>query len=583
MLPHSPNLPLLSRFPMSELADLHRHISTLPSDVIGTLACFCFNHHSTLAALAALPMTSRAFSTAATISGTPRHILSRWLMRNKSGALIVAHAINDCKYTYQLADSIDELCEPAGESCPSSSPRQDAMPPDPRSSSLISLRVATGWRPSLALLTALCTLPSFNVAKLCEIERARTVVVNTLKRWERYEVPGAVAVACRFGDNIAYDPRQLCLNVISSISDVAVATHYILCLFHSCSADVSPDLRLERDVRKLWEKKKQTLAVALGLFAPTVLAALIPESVRFVCEVSRLRVTKFSALTQLIEDHLTWCAIQESEQTDAFIELQKNMAVEAEQESIKRTYTSALSHSAQVIRCVSCAKPFDPDVTSYTVERAQREHVCATCAPAVRSCVCCKASTRGALCVPGHELAIPLCCDCYRDRQSSSSVYRSPMQWPLPTGLLCSIPCETCREPIRLRADQFCSVTSVLASTSSELHNDVCVETFGHVAHSACLATCETCSAPLDIGRTRIISGMPYCSACWMVCPGCRDPVLCSIACAAPSSRRPPNERCYHRQRDSPDIDDDDEGEYNARSNDDLACPASPDDLHLFA
>lgn len=527
-----------------------------------------------------LPLSARSFATTLRLTGMEKHILCRWLMRNPAGARIVANVINDCTYDWQLADMVDVLCEPAGKR-PSNSADQDAPPEVAPNKSLFDKKLATHWQPSLLLLRELCGVKTFDVARLCTSEQARSVIVQTLDRWEAHQPIHVTEVACHFGNNIAYDPRWLCTSVAASAQPRA-AVACLLRLFHSCPTRIGREVRLETRVLQLWRDKKQTVALTLGLFAPAVLATMIGESERFAREVSRLRIADFDGMTQLIEDHLTWVAINESEQTDAAREVQKSMAAEAEQESIKRAYVSALSQSGHVIRCVSCAKPFDPDVASYSIEQVRREHVCALCVPAVRACVCCETSTRGALCVPGQELAIPLCCDCYRDRQSSSSAYRSPMQWPSPSGPPCIIQCECCHEPIQLRADQFCSSASVLASTSSDLRNDVCVETFGHVAHVSCLAVCETCSTPLDISKTRIISGMPYCRACWMVCPGCREPVLCSVACSAPSSRRPPNERCYHRQRDSPDIDAEEE-EPNVCDDDDLAGPESPGELDLFA
>lgn len=567
---------------MSELYDLYRHLSTLPSDVVGTLTCFCLNHHSTLTALSMLPLSARSFATTLRLTGMEKHILCRWLMRNPAGAHIVANVINDCDYDWQLADMVDMLCEPAGKRTGNSAD-QDAPPTVVPNKSLFDKKMATHWQPALLLLRELCGVKTFDAARLCTSEQARSAIVHTLHRWEQHRPTCVTETACHFGANIDYDPRWMC-SLIASSTQPQAAVVYLLRLFHSCPTRIGREMRLETKVLQLWRDKKQTIALTLGLFEPTILATMIGESERFMREVSRLRTADFDGMTQLIEDHLTWVAINESEQTDAARELQKSMAIDAEQESIKRAYAAALSQSGHVIRCVSCAKPFDPDVMSYSIEQARREHVCASCAPAVRACVCCKTSTRGALCMPDQELAIPLCCDCYRDRQSTSSIYRSPMQWPRSVTPLCSVRCETCLEPILLRADQFCSTTSVLASTSGHLRNDVCIETFGRVTHVHCLATCETCSVTLDIAKTRIINGMPYCKVCWMVCPGCREPVLCSVACSAPSSRRPPNERCYHRQRESPDIDaDEEEEEDNTHGEDDLAGPESPGELDLFA
>lgn len=558
---------------MSELGELYRHIRALPTDIVGTLACFCFNHQSTLDALSMLPLSGAAFLRAVHLSGTPKHILARWLMRNPAGAQIVAYAINDCRYPWELTDMVDVLCEPAGPAFAYNAQRQDAPPDQIPSGSLILPRIMNCHCPSLLLLRALCALTTFDVVEFGKNPVAQNVVVNTLRRWEQSAYKHTVvATACGFGAHVPYDPRKLC-NLVAIHTNEKSAVGYLLHLFHACPTRTGEDYTLDSSARLRWRKMEPVFAVALALFAPLALDSMIPEGKRFVDEVRRLKIVSHEQLQQLLDEHQVWSAIRESERAAPYVEAQKKLAADTEQQNIQQAYADALARGAEVVSCTACAKrfAFSQDLLS----SFSNILLCPACTPEVRLCRCCGNITRGAMCnnstTPGQEVAIPMCHACAQDRASPSTGYRSPMAWPPLSDATCIVRCETCQGEIQLRVDQFCRNVSTLASISREMRNDVQVDPFGRVSHTTCLQTCEICSHALDAQRTIIINGIPYCRDSWIVCPGCREPVLYRVARDAPPSRKAPAERCYHRQTPSPErSDDDDEVLDDAEPLDDL-------------
>lgn len=564
---------------MSKLEALYHNIRMLPSNIVGTLTCFCLNHQSTLVALAQLPLSSNAFSTTLVRTGVPKHILARWLMRNVAGASIIASVISDCRYPWQLTDMVDVLCAPSDRKDKKAPMGQDAAPEQVPAGFLINKGLMDSGCPSLLLLYALCQLPTFNAKEFCQTTEIKELVITVLERWQAHGSTTLVlTIAYKLGAYIPYDPRILA-NVVYRTIKAEFQVQCLLRLFHSCpyrSQDLNGVGTAEAQL--LWRKNQRTIAITLGLFAPYALDSMIPQGKRFVDELRRLKISQSTPLELLIDEHLLWCAIQVSEQSPSYIEEQKRLAADTEQENIRRAYAASASRFLPASVCKFCASELGPDKKSFLGDCGRPEYSCCRCFEARRDCHVCATFTTGATCSqttsPDKVIAVPMCPPCRSDRDSPLTSYQHQMAWPSPLPERCYVKCSVCEKEIQLCVDEFCSDRSPLSSTA---RFDIRLDPFACVCHVECLAKCESCPARLDLNSTTIIGGIPHCRACWVICPGCREPLQRSIFNNAPINRNAPSERCYHTKTPSPMADDDGDDKYE-----DDDSPYMVDDLDVF-